>query len=514
MYCTQHIEKARYFYKKTDKLLGKSENLFLSRLIFWSESSKGYGILKEGRGWIYNTLDEWAKQLKISKSSVRRAISSLKAKGIVDAEYLSANRRDRTLFYSVNHEKLKQFFNKEEKSCSCVQKTGFRKHINEHMEEHMYIETENSKQIINKSNKSRPAAVDILKEKDLKKEKPTIVQDMIKIWKEEISPEVILTPKLSQYLVKIFKERFNSSLKEWKRYLKLIKTSAYLMKEEFKLTLFWAIKFITIDRLRAGELGVKEDKIPLDISELEEKAEKHIAFLDETEKCKEIRRKIVKDHGPAIYNAWFEKVRLIEERGGVVLHYPNSFTRDYIQNYHARILEMEGLKDESEYIGSLDPEEKVEWHIRFSDEAEISKEIRRKIIRKLGAKIYNTWFEPLQFVEEKGRVNVKYPSQFFEIWVQDHYSDFLEREGLNVNAGENRRDFKKLKKHREIRKEKNLETGVSSNRIEKVQFLGDGEQLSTKNLNILIENTIQKYPLVSSRQGIKRFASPISLVFP
>ncbi|MDR3031388.1 MAG: hypothetical protein LBU35_03325 [Holosporales bacterium] len=346
---TQVIENVSFFSKKAKPLLSENENLFLNRLIYWSEHKKNYGIRKEGRVWIYNTLDDWAKQLDVSKSSVRRAIFSLKSKAIIDSEYLSTNKRNRTLFYSVNIEKLKAFSGSETRA-SCTQKTVRRERMSEHMAERMYNNSNNTD--INKSNKSKKIEKEVfedLKESSPKpteeaaatredvqtppeRPKPTIVQDMLKIWSEEFpSNKIVLTTRLARYLVAAFKMKFNSSLREWKKYLQLLKTSAYLMGEKFKLFLDWAINFTNVDKLKSGWLGTKEAEVSVDESEIAESAEQHVESVEETEKCKETRRKIIKKLSPAIYNSWFGKVDLTEEEGRVFLKEPeNRFLRDYI----------------------------------------------------------------------------------------------------------------------------------------------------------------------------------------
>jgi DNA-binding transcriptional regulator YhcF (GntR family) len=320
-------------------LFGKAENLFLKRLIFWSQHKNNYGISREGRVWIYNTLDDWADQLKVSKKTVQRAIKSLKSLQIIDTDYFSKNKRDRTLFYSVNCGKLQNFINEKTAGCGQSNAVGTLKKV--HMNDHMYIG--NSKQIINKSNKSQPpAALNILKKNnsEITPPKNTTVQDMIKIFWEEFPSfffQETLSLKKSQWLVKAFKDKFDSSLKEWKKYLKLIKTSAYIMKEGFKLTLFWIIKFMTIDRLMAGELGVKKDLIAADESESLEKAERHIESLNETSKCKDFRRKILKTLTPSIYVSWFTKIDFFEENDKVKPKFHNRFTEDYITLNFAEI---------------------------------------------------------------------------------------------------------------------------------------------------------------------------------
>jgi hypothetical protein len=430
----------------------------------------------------------------------------LRTKGIVDAEYLSVNKRDRTLFYSVNREKLRLFF-AERRACGYLQKPDSSEHINEHMGEHMYIEAINSKQIINKSNKSKPAAVNIFKKNVLGRKKPTIIQDMVKIWKEEISSEVILTPKLCSHLVKIFEERFDSSLKEWKRYLQLIKTSKYLMRKEFKLTLFWTVKFITVDRIRAGELGVKKDENPFDAHEAWEKvqaeerealekAQKHIELSGETEKCKEIRKRILKYVKAASYNTRLQQVRFTEEEGRVKAKYSDQFTEDWIRDYLAHFLEREGVDWDWE---------KARKHIELLDETEKCKEIRRRILNSIKSYEYNTWFGSIRFAEEEGRVKAKYyPNEHYKRFVQKYFADLLEREGVTWDTEEcsGRPSFQKLKKGQECGEAEKAEVGYNK----KIQLGEKNKQSSIKTLGVLIENLIRKYHAEASERQSECFA--------
>jgi DNA-binding transcriptional ArsR family regulator len=445
MYCAQRVENVRCFQKRLGKRLKKSENLFLNRLIFWGEHPKGYGAFKEGRVWIYNTLEEWSEQLKISKSSVRRAVSSLRKQGLVDAEYLSANRRDRTLFYSINYGKFKQLFGEEKRNVRCVQKSDVYEHINEHMGEHMYL-TVNSKQKVNKSYKSEKSKFFDEKKQNLQEfsadmnspaatgvPKPMIVQDMSKIWREEFpSSEFRLTQMIARYLVKAFKSNFKSSLKEWRKYLKLIKTSDFIMSGKFKVTLPWALKFSIMDRLKAGELGVDENKIPVDEIALSKKATveacEHIESLKETDRCKEIRRKILKYHSSAVYNSWFRKVLMTEEEGKVIISCPSSFARDRIQNHYLKGWE----KDVS--MKELTLEEQVRLNIELLEETDKCKEVRREILQKVGIKTYKTWLEGIGLAEANGKLRAKYPSTFLKDHIEANYGDILNAYGIAVET--------------------------------------------------------------------------------
>jgi len=166
---------------------------------------------------------------------------------------------------------------------------------------------------------------------------------MIKIWNQEFPNKKIisglteqtgvirLTKQLARFLVASFKLKFENCLEKWKRYLRLIKTSTYLMGEKFKLSVHWVIKFLTIDRIRAGELGVDESKIQMDQSEIEQKAITHANSVDESESCKQFRRKIIQELSPAVYISWFTKVDLIEESKKLIIRAANDLVRDYIK---------------------------------------------------------------------------------------------------------------------------------------------------------------------------------------
>ena len=168
-------------------------------------------------------------------------------------------------------------------------------------------------------------------------------QDMIKIWNQEFPNQKIisgsteqtgiihLTKHLARYLVASFKLKFENSLEKWRRYLRLIKTSAYMMGDKFKLSVMWVIKFLTIDRIRAGELGVDERKIKIDQSEIEQKAIAHASSVEESETCKQFRHEIIKKLSPAVYLSWFTKVDLIEESKKLIIRAANDFVRDYIK---------------------------------------------------------------------------------------------------------------------------------------------------------------------------------------
>jgi len=88
--------------RKTKKILTESQYNFLKQLAYWSLNKKNYGLKIGGKTWIYNTYEQWANQLHVSISTVRRTIKSLHDLNFISLDYLSTNKRNRTLYYSIN----------------------------------------------------------------------------------------------------------------------------------------------------------------------------------------------------------------------------------------------------------------------------------------------------------------------------------------------------------------------------------------------------------------------------
>ena len=365
----------------TTKLTNTTEIRFIKQLNYWIRLGI-YGIEHEGNIWIYNTLDQWADQLKVSKRSIQRCISSLKQKGIIKTAYLSSNKRDRTLFYTIDYDNfnINSLTKKHVKtSPSHMAKSEEKLKLNDHMIDHMYIIDNNN--IINKSYKSIDKDTsknsegniigNLSKIQKTTKLQNTTIQDMLRELKAEF-PEisVFLNKNLARNLVAAFKLKFKNSITKWHEFLKLVKTSAYLMSEKFHLTIQWLLKFSTIDRLFQGDLGVKLKEVFFSKTEEEEREiqqkeqEKsnellqQIDDLEETESCKDVRKKILQRIGNVKYETWFTKVFLTEENNVVVVNISTKkslFVFDYIMNHFRDMLDLLNLnvhtiKDESELI--------------------------------------------------------------------------------------------------------------------------------------------------------------------
>ncbi len=324
--------------------LREPEMVFLKNLDYWISRGE-YGREYNGKIWIYNTLEQWAEQIGVSKSTFRRLSKKLRDKEIVETAYLSFNKRNRTLYYTINYEKLNQ---------KIEEVTAKRKHISkfqrvlkilaspsqneqmiEHMGEHMNIQIHFQK--IHKSYKSDKSK-NVISEKvsdeqlqesnkalakeaileQVPKEKPQFVQKMIQILEKyypELMKTVRLTKTIARNLVAALKYKFHGKLEAWERYLRLIKTSSYLMSEKFKLSIYWILKFLTIDRILNHEFGVNPDKITLTdeekqkmVEDKKQQIQQKIAEINEPEICKQARVKVLKTIGVEEYQRYFANI--------------------------------------------------------------------------------------------------------------------------------------------------------------------------------------------------------------
>lgn len=87
------------------KAIGLNESIFLQQLQYWLAGSQ-HEI--DGRKWIYNTAEEWAKQFPFwSEPTVRRIIVNLRERGLIlTRNDLNRQKMDRTLWFAIDYEAL------------------------------------------------------------------------------------------------------------------------------------------------------------------------------------------------------------------------------------------------------------------------------------------------------------------------------------------------------------------------------------------------------------------------
>lgn len=87
------------------KAIGLNEAIVLQQIQYWIALEQG--IEKDGRRWIYNTVEEWRKQFPFwGDNTIQRTLQSLRDKGLVEARKLSSDKWRHTLYYSINYKNL------------------------------------------------------------------------------------------------------------------------------------------------------------------------------------------------------------------------------------------------------------------------------------------------------------------------------------------------------------------------------------------------------------------------
>src|SRR5690625_4445559 len=86
------------------KKIGLNEAIILQQIHFWLGKKRN---LKDGKYWIYNTYDEWVAQFPFwSKSTIRRAITSLEKQSLLIVGNYNKAGFDNTKWYTIDYEQL------------------------------------------------------------------------------------------------------------------------------------------------------------------------------------------------------------------------------------------------------------------------------------------------------------------------------------------------------------------------------------------------------------------------
>lgn len=84
-------------------LVGLNEAIVLQQVHYWLKDTSA-GINIDGVRWIYNSAEDWLKQFPFwSESTVKRAITNLKRKGLLKVEQMGKKNRDMTNYFSINY---------------------------------------------------------------------------------------------------------------------------------------------------------------------------------------------------------------------------------------------------------------------------------------------------------------------------------------------------------------------------------------------------------------------------
>ncbi|MBC9873667.1 DnaD domain-containing protein [Macrococcoides bohemicum] len=86
--------------------IGLNEAIMVQQMHYWLDRSSHF---IENRKWIYNTYEGWRKQLPFwSESTIKRTITTLKKKGVIITGNFNKAKFDKTIWYSIDYEVIKQ----------------------------------------------------------------------------------------------------------------------------------------------------------------------------------------------------------------------------------------------------------------------------------------------------------------------------------------------------------------------------------------------------------------------
>lgn len=96
-------------------IFGRSAATLLQQIHYWLGKC---GHLIDGIPFIYNTMEEWSKQLGLSVATIKRAIDILRWSGVVTIRRQRASEFDQTNWYSIDYERLKALISPSGSFCT------------------------------------------------------------------------------------------------------------------------------------------------------------------------------------------------------------------------------------------------------------------------------------------------------------------------------------------------------------------------------------------------------------
>jgi len=369
-------ENSLIFQKRLAKKFGHIDALFLQQVHYWLEvaAHKNHGILHEGKKWIYNTTVEWANQLSVSERTITRIIKKLSETGVILIDKLSRNKRNRVNFYRIDYDKLQEILD-DTLPCDvttssltpdspvqdpCVCLSPFSQNNSNYIDTKTTLHT--YKSYNNDFLKSHSQEQDLSRPNPLPNslKTPTLAQQLLDIWNDSVGQFTkigVLTVQRAKFLVAAFNRIFQNSFAKWKAYCKTLTTSDFLMgkvKDFFKVTLDWSLKFHNIQRILDGELGVKPVSIA-DVLTTEEKAalslEKKTFLAKEIDACLDVelqktKRLLLEKLDVGVYENYFhnalESIHISETRTKdpiIELVFNSSWLCTYVQGHYQAQLE-------------------------------------------------------------------------------------------------------------------------------------------------------------------------------
>ena len=90
--------------------IGLNEAIILQKINLWLHCKPKNAV---GRSWVYNSYKSWQEQLPFfSENTIKRALKNLSDKGIIIKGNFNKIKMDRTIWYSIDYNKLDELVDK------------------------------------------------------------------------------------------------------------------------------------------------------------------------------------------------------------------------------------------------------------------------------------------------------------------------------------------------------------------------------------------------------------------
>ena len=330
--------------------LGRTPSTFLQQVHYWSVK-ESVGVIEDGVRWIYNTVEEWASQIKVSTRQMQRIISALRQKGLLLIKKLSRHRLFQKYGYAINYERLNELFPQAENTEKTDPSPSLENPPNTDKmalaDGHnvvLYITetTQREKSLSPKkeaSDKEKETESRETKKEGFPRNDPPLAspEELLDVWNTVLGKELgkgELTPKRAIRLKAAFTKKFGSSKDRWQRFCHALKASPFLMgkKTGFKASLDWVLKFDTLQRLLEGDLGVERLLGQKEVQPRNSVRENLLA-ADMPPEERAFRLTLCKALGEDIYQNWFAHAAVTLTVETVTLSVATPFLRDYVDTY-------------------------------------------------------------------------------------------------------------------------------------------------------------------------------------
>ncbi len=368
----------------TVKIVGRSAAIVLQQLHYWISSPAQYGQEKDGRRWIYNTYEEWHKQIKVfSTKTIQRAFKTLVDLEIVLSERINKKASDQTLSYTIVYEKLAQLLNIEEFE---THQTEDKMTKSSGQNDPIFIKNTNktTEKTFLSENSEKIEIFDL----DRNKKKINISDEMLCIWNNIIETNnsvISLNTHRSRFLNKAYTDFFQSDINQWKAYCHKIASSKFLMGEvkDFKASIDWCLKFDIIQKIMEGQYSQGTRQVRSEKCEQDINSKPTLISMPEDNESPDaisVRNNIQLKIGNDLYISWFADSRIIIEQGRGTLFVGSDFKKDRIKNQFRDILEdlnldvnfCENFQDLKEKCKDEFCENKEEEHLINNDKKPIN----------------------------------------------------------------------------------------------------------------------------------------------